>query len=109
MCYVPLDIVTKIRTLIDGKTIPNKVCKGRQIRKPFRTMGVSNFLIGLAEKAVTDVTPSAEDIRWQRQQYRKNMEFRKIADQRVRSGEEKMRVRQRIFEKTGRVVVSRKR
>ena len=108
MCYVPLEVVEKIRTAIKGQKIPNKVGKGKTARKPYRAMGVSNFIIKLAEEAVSGMRPSVSERKWGAEKYRKNLAARKAADDRVRSGEEREKSRRKILERTGRVIVARK-
>jgi len=103
MCYLPMEVAMKLRTLIDGKTVKNKVKEGLKVHKPTRPMGMSDYLISLAEKAVKKITPSEDAIAWGKAKLAKNIATRKVQDERVKSGESKRRdahFRERSVKKT---------
>lgn len=89
MCYLPMDVAMKLRTVIDGKTVKNKVKAGLKIHKPTRPMGMSDYLISLAEKAVRNVTPSKEAVSWGNEKLAKNIATRKVQDECIKRGESK--------------------
>lgn len=80
MCYLPMDVACRIKTVIEGKEVKQKPKEGHKVRKPMRPMGMSDYLIALAEKAVRKVTPSDAARRWAKERYEKNLKARMIQD-----------------------------
>lgn len=87
MCYLPMETAMRLRTVIDGKTVRNKVREGLKVHKPMRPMGMSDYLISLAEKAVRKVTPSSMAVAWGKEKLAKNIRARRMQDERVKRGE----------------------
>lgn len=87
MCYLPMETAMRLRTVIDGKTVRNKVREGLKVHKPTRPMGMSDYLISLAEKAVRKVTPSSMAVEWGKAKLAKNLRTRMVQDERVKRGE----------------------
>lgn len=84
MCYLPMDVACRIKTVIAGKEVKQKAKEGHKVRKPMRPMGMSDYLIALAEKAVRKVTPSEAAKKWVKERYEKNLKARKIQDDKSR-------------------------
>ena len=80
MSYVPLELVAKIKSFIEGKEVPNKARKGQTVHKLMRPMAMSDALIMFADKALArqKVSPAAE--KWAAKTLRRNKKDRKIAD-----------------------------
>jgi len=83
MSYVPIPLAAKIRTHIAGKTVPNKVRSGRKVRKPTRAMGMSDYLIGLAEQDLADVKVRSIDREWAKMVLEKNQAIRRVQDAQI--------------------------
>lgn len=75
-----MEVASRIKTVIEGKEVKQKPKEGHKVRKPMRPMGMSDYLIALAEKAVRKVTPSESAKKWAKERYEKNLKVRKIQD-----------------------------
>ena len=60
MSYVPLELVAKLKSFVEGKTVPNKARKGQTLHKLTRPMAMSDALIMFADKALARQKVSPE-------------------------------------------------
>ena len=80
MSYVPLELVARLKSYIEGKEVPNEPRKGQTVRKPLRPMGMSDALIQFAEEALADQKVLPKYRRWADRALKHNIAERKIAD-----------------------------
>lgn len=63
-CYAPLEDIARVKTLIKGRTVPNKFATRGAASKEFSKMSVSDFYIMTVHNVVRDVEPDAESLEW---------------------------------------------
>jgi len=64
MCYVPIETLEKIKTVIEGKKVRIKSPSNCRATDNKRQMGLADFMIQIATEAVADVVPSRAARAW---------------------------------------------
>lgn len=72
----PMELAGKMRTYLKGRKSPAREITGRGIRKEFRQMTPSDYLVGLAERDLSDIAMDAESREWVAREMQKNIKFR---------------------------------
>lgn len=91
MCYTSLETLAKVRTVIAGRVVKQKMAANKSPSMTVREMGFSDFFIESVEQRVADVTPSKEALEWSRKQLAKHQADRKEFERLSRSDSEKNR------------------
>ncbi len=85
-CYLPWDVMAKLRTKIKGMKMPPVEFKGRNTRKKDRPMCPSYFIRLAVAKAVEGTDADDEEAAWAKAAKKKREAERERQDALVRSG-----------------------